>query len=512
MDALIPLFIVIPLISAFLIMILGKLVKGFHRYFAPFTLLVLIAMTIIVFANLGGSSIQYAVGGWGLEKGIPVGIFMVLDAFSVLMLCIINLLGFIALFYSISYMAKYTAESNYYSLFCLIIAGMNGVVLSGDLFNLCVFLEVSVIASYALVAFGVGKTELEASYKYQILGSLGFMLILLAVGLIYWKTKTLNIADVRQVFEAGYNQPYYIFVQILLIAGFGLKAAVIPFHAWLPDAHSSAPSPISAMLSGVLIKAVGIYVIIRLFFNMFVFSHEIALVLTALGAISMVVGSLLAIVQWDLKRMLAYSSISQIGYVLMAMGMGILLLLKGNNEAAAILAIGGGIYHMINHAVFKGLLFLNAGAIEHRLDTRKLKEMGGLSSAMPITSTTSFMGSMSISGIPPFNGFFSKLIIIIAAINGRFYLLATLAVVVSIITLAYFLKFQRFAFFNKSANKALSKIREVPFPMSFSMIILATLCLALSLLAIPSVSELILRPAIDVLMQSDLYSTTIIGI
>jgi multicomponent Na+:H+ antiporter subunit D len=192
--------------------------------------------------------------------------------------------------------------------------------------------------------------------------------------------------------------------------------------------------------------------------------------------------------------------------------MGILLILKGDNEAAAILAIGGGIYHMINHAVFKGLLFLNAGSIEHRLDTRNLKEMGGLSKAMPVTSTTSFIASMSISGIPPFNGFFSKLIIIIAAINGRFYLLATLAVVVSIITLAYFLKFQRYAFYNKPLSKAIEKIREVPFPMSFSMIVLATLCLALSLLAIPSVSEVVLRPAIDVLMQSDLYSTTILGI
>jgi multicomponent Na+:H+ antiporter subunit D len=291
-----------------------------------------------------------------------------------------------------------------------------------------------------------------------------------------------------------------------------LKAAIIPFHAWLPDAHSSAPSPISAMLSGILIKAAGVYVLIRLFFNMFVFSHEIALVLTSLGAISMVVGSLLAIVQWDLKRMLAYSSISQIGYVVMAFGMGILLLLRGNNEPAAALAIGGAIYHMINHAVFKGLLFLNAGSLEHRLNTRNLKEMGGLSKAMPITATTSFMASLSISGVPPFNGFFSKLIIIIAAINGRFYLLATLAVVVSIVTLAYFLKFQRYAFFNKPASKAIQKIREVPFPMSLSMIILATLCLALSLLALPSVREVVLRPAMDVLMQSDLYSTTILGI
>ena len=150
MDALIPLFVAIPLISAFLIMLLGKLVKGFHRYFGPLTLLALMIMSMYLIANLGGSSIQYTVGGWGLEAGIPIGIYMVLDGFSVLMLCIINLLGFLALFYSYSYMARYTAESNYYSLFCLIIAGMNGVVLSGDLFNLVVFLEVSVIASYAL--------------------------------------------------------------------------------------------------------------------------------------------------------------------------------------------------------------------------------------------------------------------------------------------------------------------------------------------------------------------------
>jgi multicomponent Na+:H+ antiporter subunit D len=319
------------------------------------------------------------------------------------------------------------------------------------------------------------------------------------------------MAEVRAALDGSYSKAFYVFVQVLLISGFGLKAAIIPFHAWLPDAHSSAPSPISAMLSGVLIKAVGIYVLIRLFFNMFVFTHEIGVVITSLGAISMVLGSLLAIIQWDVKRLLAYSSISQIGYIVMAFGMGIILLLRGGYEAAAILAIGGGIYHMINHAVFKGLLFLNAGSLEYRLNTRNLKEMGGLSRSMPLTSTTSFMASMSISGIPPFNGFFSKLVIIVAAINGRFYLLAALAVVVSIITLGYFLKFQRFAFYNK-AEKAVQKIKEVPFPMATSMVFLALLCVALSLLAIPAVSESILRPAIDVLIQPELYSTTLIGI
>ncbi len=512
METLIPLFVAIPLISAFLIMLLSKVIKGFHRVFAPLVLLCLLLMTIFEYTNLGQSSIPYSMGGWGVEGGLPVGIFLILDGFSVIMLCIINLIGFIALVYSLSYIRKYTAEANYYALFCLIIAGMNGVVLSGDLFNLFVFLEVSVISSYALVAFGVGKTELEASFKYQVLGVLASMLILLAIGLIYWKTKTLNMADVRHVMESGYSKPFYIFVQVLLISGFGLKAAIVPFHAWLPDAHASAPSPISAMLSGVLIKAVGIYVLVRLFFNMFVFSHEIAVVITALGAISMLVGALVALMQWDLKRLLAYSSISQIGYVLMAFGMGMILIVKGDNLTVAALAIGGGLYHLINHAVFKGLLFLNAGALEHRLDTRDLKKMGGLSSVMPVTSSTSFMASMSISGIPPFNGFFSKLIIIIAAINGKFYLLAALAVLVSIVTLAYFLKFQRYAFFNKTLDRSLSHIKEVPFPMCFSMVFLALLCLTLSLLAFPSVSEAVLKPAIDVLMQSDLYSTTLLGL
>jgi multicomponent Na+:H+ antiporter subunit D len=170
------------------------------------------------------------------------------------------------------------------------------------------------------------------------------------------------------------------------------------------------------------------------------------------------------------------------------------------------------LYHLINHSVFKGLLFLNAGALEHRLDTRDLKEMGGLSRQMPVTSSTSFMASMSISGIPPFNGFFSKLIIIIAAINGKFYLLALLAVVVSIITLGYFLKFQRFAFFNHLKAGIKERVREVPFPMWSSMVILAVLCLAMSVIAFPSVREAILQPAVEVLMDADQYSNNLTGL
>jgi multicomponent Na+:H+ antiporter subunit D len=224
----------------------------------------------------------------------------------------------------------------------------------------------------------------------------------------------------------------------------------------------------------------------------------------------MVIGVFLAIGQWDIKRLLAYHSISQMGYVVMSVGIGMILLSRGAKSEIASLAIAGGIFHLINHAAFKGLLFLNAGAIEYTTGTRNLKEMGGLAKSMPVTSATSFIASMSISGVPPFNGFFSKLIIIIAAIMAKFYLLAALAVLVSIITLASFLKFQRYAFFNKSDNPNNQNIREVPFPMVFSMVILSIICILLSLLVIPEIRHIILTPAIDVLTDHLKYSNSIL--
>jgi multicomponent Na+:H+ antiporter subunit D len=512
MNPLIPLFVIIPLAGAFLIMILGKLLPGASRYLTSLLLLILLIFSVHSLITTGNTVSLYKVGGWEPVNKIPVGIYMVMDGFTVIVLCIINIIGFLVAFYSISYIKKYTAEDFFYALFCLMIAGMNGVVLSGDLFNIFVFLEISAISSYALVAFGVEKNELEASFKYQVLGGLASFLILIAIGFIYWQAKTLNIADIRVAFNSGPDRAYYLFIRILLLCGFGLKAAMIPFHAWLPDAHSSAPSPISAMLSGVFIKAVGIYVIIRLFFNMFTITEGISVLITVLGTLSMVIGVFLAIGQWDIKRLLAYHSISQMGYVLLSVGIGMIIISRGGRHDIAVLAIAGGLFHLVNHAVFKGLLFLNAGAIEYSTGTRDLNRMGGLARSMPATSATSFVASMSISGIPPFNGFFSKLIIIIAAVMAGFYLLAALAVIVSIITLASFLKFQRYAFYNKPADITDKQIKEVPFPMVLSMIILGILCVALSLIAFPGIRESVLAPAIDILTDPVRYTSTIIGI
>src|SRR6056297_4056508 len=433
MSTLVPLYVILPLATAFLIPIFGRLIKGFEKALLSLVLLFLTLLSVYILFNGIQEPIVYAVGGWEPVNDVPIGIHLVLDGLSVFILLITSLIGFLSTIYSISYIKKYTAENNFYALLSLMIAGMNGVILTGDMFNLYVFLEIAVIASYALVAFGTEKQELEASFKYQILGGVASLFILFSIGMLYWKTQTLNMADISNILSGKDQDFFLLFTQVLLIGGFGLKAAMIPFHAWLPDAHSSAPSPISAMLSGVLIKAIGIYAILRLFFNMFTISYELALIITVIGTLSMVIGVLLAIGQWDLKRLLAYHSISQMGYVVIGVGMGMMILTKGGEKGVAALAIAGGLFHLMNHAVFKGLLFLNAGAIEYLLGTRNLKKMGGLGKNTPITSASSFSASMAISGIPPFNGFFSKLLIIIAAVKGHFYVLAFLAVLVSII-------------------------------------------------------------------------------
>jgi multicomponent Na+:H+ antiporter subunit D len=513
MDWSVPLFVIVPLGAAFLTAIIGSASQAFGRFFTSIILAFLSGLTLYLLFT-GKSLMVYEVGGHELFGKIPIAIYMVLDGLSIYLLLIINIIGFFSAFYSISYIKKFTSENYYYTLFCLMVAGMNGVVLSGDVFNLYVFLEMAAIASYALVAFGIEKEELEASFKYQVLGGTSSLFILLSIGMLYWSTSTLNIADISRMMQGNANGEFAKFVGVILLTGFGLKAAMIPFHAWLPDAHSSAPSPISSMLSGVLIKAIGAYVILRLFFNMFAISYDMSLVITIIGTISMVIGVLLAIGQWDIKRLLAYHSISQMGYVILGVGIGMLVLARGGDRSIAAFAIGGGLFHLFNHAVFKGLLFLNAGAVEYVTGIRDMKRLGGLAAKMPVTTSTSLSASMSISGIPPFNGFFSKLIIIVAAIQAHYYVLAILAVFVSIITLASFLKVQRFTFFNTSEENRNLKdlyIREVPFSMCFSMICLAVLCLVLSVLIIPSVRDVILMPAVNVLMDSAAYSTSILG-
>ncbi len=502
------LFFVIPLFGAFVMPLTYLFSPESPKLITPVITLILLMLSLYS-VICQPEQIAYSIGGWKPVDNVPIAIYLVYDGLSGFMLVIINLVAFFSSVYAIKYMEEYTGQKYFYVLMCLMIAGMNGVVLSGDLFNLFVFTEISAKSSYALVAFGVKKDELEASFKYQVLGGMASLIILFGIAMIYWQTQTLNMADISYMLQNAENNIFPVFVQLIFITGFGVKAALIPFHAWLPDAHSSAPSPISAMLSGVLIKTLGVYVIMRLYLSVFQLNESVSIVLLALGGLSMIIGVLLAFGAWDLKRLLAYSSISHIGYIITGLGIGMIMLSRGENHLAATLAFTGSLFHIANHAVFKGLLFLNAGAIEYAANTRDMKQMGGLAKFMPVTLTSSFSASMSISGMPPFSGFFSKLIIILAAVISGFYFIAGLAVIAGIITLSYFMKFQKYAFYNKPSGK--SPVKEVPGLMRFSMISLAVLCLLMSVLILPGIRDGFLNPAVNTLMETTEYASKILG-
>ena len=483
-QTLIPLFVALPLGMSLLVQLVARRQQALAEVLCIITLLLLALMSGY---SIGHSGI-YNLGGWPT----PIGIDMRLDALATLLLLAVNIVGLAVSLYSVDYMRCYTARSHFYSLFLLMVTGMNGVILAGDLFNLYVFLEVAAIASYALVAFGCAHEELEASFKYIVLGSLSSALILTGVALVYGMTGTLNLVHIAaRIAENGKDTPLLLAFG-LFICGFSFKAALVPFHAWLPDAHPAAPAPVSAMLSGVLIKAIGIYVLARLAFNVFGIADNELSLLRWLGLLSMIAGGLLAAGQKDIKRLFAYSSISQVGFIILGLGLG------------TPLGLIGGLYHLLNHAFFKSLLFLNAGAIEYATGTRKLEQLGGLNNRLPVTAATSMVGSMSIAGIPPFSGFWSKLIIVLACIESGHYGFAIAAVLISIVTLAYQLKVQRMAFF-AALPDTLKDIQREPPLMALAMIILAIGCIALAFAVLTGLRDPWLIGAAQQVLSSGIF-------
>jgi multicomponent Na+:H+ antiporter subunit D len=408
----------------------------------------------------------------------------------------VSLIALTSLVFSIRYIRALGRDTRYYTLFMILVAGMNGVLITGDLFNLFVFMEIALLAALALVAFGGRAHEFEASFKYAVMASVSSSLILFGIAVVYGATSMLGLATIAQ--SLGQASPLLVlWTGGLFMAGFGVKAAAMPFHAWLPDAHSSAPSPISAMLSGVLIKSLGVYVLIRLFYNVFGAPRLFLDIFLGLGAVSILLGVILAVGQWDVKRLLAYHSISQVGYILLGMGLG------------TTLGLAGAVFHTVNHAVFKSLLFYNAGALETALGTRDLRQMGRAARFLPVTSGTSMIASLSISGIPPFNGFFSKLMIIIAAVQAGHPLLALAAVVGSLLTLASFMKVQRYGL--RGGRPVERLVGEVDGAMKTAMVVLAALCVVTSLLAVPAIREATLDPVVKVILDKTHYALAVLG-
>jgi multicomponent Na+:H+ antiporter subunit D len=478
-------FIVIPLLIAALLPLIGK----FSKKLIP-DVLTNAALAFLLFNSIllvkpifnHGAIIQNV--NWFGEK---INLQVALDGFNLFMLFTISLVSLCVSLFSIDYLEHYGHKAGFYALLLVMIAGMNGLVLVPDLFSIYLFLEVAAISSYALVAFGLGYDELEASFKYLMLSVVASAFALLSITIIFGMTGSLNFQAVAQALQ-DLNARYVIGVcAAFFIMGFGLKAALVPFHAWLPDAHPSAPAPISAMLSGLLIKVSGIYALFRITFSLFGMTPLLSQVLMAVGTISIVVAALLALGQKDIKRMLAYSSISQVGYIVLGLALG------------TPLGIAGGLFHLFNHAVAKGLLFLNSGSIQHITGTRNLEELGGLGKRAPITAGTNLVGALSIAGVPPLAGFWSKLIIIIALIQAKQLGYALIAILASILTLWYYLLIQRKAFFGKISEKWL-QIKEAPFWMSAANIILALICILVGIFFTP-VFKTWISPAAEALAR-----------
>ncbi len=501
MAHIVPLVVALPLGAGFLCPLLAKARRGDQM--AAFLAL------IVGMANLaiGGIvfSAQVPLVYWiGLWK-TPVGISMVVDGFTRLLLLTTSLVTLAALVFSVAYMRRFTAIGLYYSLLMLMVAGMNGVIVTGDLFNLYVFLEVASISSYGLVAFGTEHEELEASFKYLILGSVGSLFILFGIGIVYNLTGQLNMALVAESLAAKGSYRAVNLAAAFFLMGFGVKAALVPFHAWLPDAHPSAPAPVSAMLSGVLIKVLGVYAAFRVLFNALTPTGETIGVVLVLAACSMVGGALLMIGQSDLKRLLAYCSIGQVGFIVAALGVGAHAMFVRVNHPVAALALMGGLFHLFNHAVFKSLLFLVSGAIEYATGTRQLTRMGGLKRAMPCTSACCRVGSLSISGIPPFAGFFSKVIILVAIFQAGMWGLGVIAAVEALVTLLAFVKVQRHVLEGELPDH-LATTREVPGTMRFAMVFLAIISLVSGPLVVWLRSWLLDPAAASLLVKASGYA------
>ncbi len=362
---------------------------------------------------------------WG--QAPPLSGCFEIDMLGVFMAFSIAFLGLLVAIYSISYMEHETRVTEFYTLVTFMIAGMYGIVLSGDLFTLFIFWELMGLSSYVLVSYlKQNWGPIEAGFKYLIMSATAGAFLLLSMALLYGLAGTLNFALLASSMRGNPLTPWTILLFATLIVGFGVKSAIVPMHTWLPDAHPEAPSPISALLSGVVIET-GLYALTRLLFV--VFEPELfRLPIAALAVLTMTVGNLLALLQGDLKRLLAYSSIAQIGYMLVGL------------SAGSVSGAQGLFLHVFNHSLMKGLAFLAAGSLIHVAHTRNIDELKGIGRAMPLTTAGLFISFMGLGGVPATSGFISKFMLFSSAIQSGMIWLAVIGVLNSALSMAYYLK------------------------------------------------------------------------
>jgi multicomponent Na+:H+ antiporter subunit D len=410
------LLFLVPFTAALLSAAGGWLVRGSDRWIALLALLVTAALAVMAVPRvLTEGSLHTHLGNWPP----PIGIEVLLDPLSAFVAAVVAVVALVVVSGSVQLVHSELAgrETVYYSSILLLVSGLMGMVITGDLFNLFVQLEVAALSAYALVAAG-RRGAPRAGLNYLIIGSLGASLYLMGVGFLYGATGTLNIADVARLLPAA--EPRLALVGgLLIVAGVGIKMALFPLHMWMPAAYARSPSPAAALMAPLVTK-VSAYVMIRVLFWIFgAGTYQVDRVLLDLlawgGAGAMVVGGIMAVAQKDLRRLLAYSSIGQMGVVAMGIGLA--------NE----LALTGAVLHIANDALMKGVLFLAAGMALLRFGVRDVDDLCRLRGRAPWTSAAMVIAGLSLVGVPPLSGFFGKWYVLNGALaEGRWALVAAL--------------------------------------------------------------------------------------
>ncbi len=469
-DHLSVLIIAVGLLGAFFTPIIGLIRKEMCSLWASFiTLLQFLISIFLLYQVITAGNISYWLGGWEPPWGIEYAV----DLLNAFVLVIVAGICFSVSIYGRKSLGFEVPDKELplYTLYILLTTGMLGIVVTGDIFNLYVFLEIGSLAAYAMIAMG-GRHSLTASFNYMIMGTVSASFILLGIGYLYVMTGTLNMADISTLLPELYGRPVILVAIALLVVGLSIKTALFPLHTWLPDAYTHAPSAVSAMLSGTFTK-VGIYALIRVMFTVISPSYVIETVpvmsiLSWVAAIGILAGSVLAIAQYDIKRMLAYSSVSQIGYIFLGIGM------------ANKLAMTGGILHILSHSLMKVGLFMVAGAIIYRTGIRNIHQLKGMGKKMPYTMAAFVIGALSMIGIPPTIGFASKFYLAWGALGAGEWVFVIVILLSSLLTAVYFWRIFENAFFGVHED---IKKDEAPMSMLLPILAFAAITVLLGLLA-----------------------------
>jgi len=502
------LIVAVPLLGAFITPLISRLNDKVRNVFVILTLGLTASLVFLLASDVFTGNIHTYIFG-SQDLALPVvRILFEVDAMSAFMAIISVILSLVAVIYSWSFMKENTGLDKYYTLILLMTAGMLGMELTGDLFNFFVFLEITSISSAALVAFWTNKAKsVEAGFKYIMISTIGALFILFSIALFYGQYNALNMAMIASAIQYTFLDKIAL---VLLIAALAMKAGVVPMHMWLPDAYGKAPSSITLILIGA--TQASLYGVFRVCFTIYggvinLSSISIGWILVILGIITMLLGVAMAIIQTDFKRLIAFGAVAEIGYILLGIGTGLVIMLNPEMTATGLAAMKGGIFHIMNDALDIGLLFLVAGAIYYATKETSLNKLGGLARNMKYTTVFFIIGLLAISGMPPMNGFASKLLIYESTYQLN-PILSIIAILSSIMLLAVFVKVFHAAFLGPALPK-FENVKEVPKSMLIAMGTIATIIIIFGLFPELIVNNIV-EPAANALINYGDYVREVI--